>query len=495
MSTNQLRFVAIAAQAYGGITKNKHAKIEYPESATITKEKLNKIDPDVGVVIYFPENFPYVQLEGDQGQGKTSLANAIIELGGAEPAVNAENTDEHDKRVYARFWGKDGKLYDVSLTRSGCALYEVETTEEGEPKLNQRGETIRKDVRSPKAMLQQVLGPTGISPLKVAAMQGTEQIRWLRSLYSLSQDVLKVEVEMNANIKKHFDERTRVGQNHERLKRALSVNEYYTNLEHWRTWFGEHREKYKDVSRQMEVIKAQYKAYSDTEDEFNDLKNKKITKTIEDAQACALEIVELEKRLVAAKQKAKNLAAELKKQTAEAQATEKWLKEHQQMKVDYDNITKLVEESTEFQLKQQAYDRMLEQKAEMEGHEKERTRLTEVIAKYRDMKKKFIQEFSPTSIPEFEVCIPDEEDKREGLFFRKKPLTHIAESEQWEWFVPLCKELNIRLLIVENINNLGSGSVEKFNEFAQSGAYIFGTLMNRKEKALKVTFNLKVAEI
>jgi outer membrane murein-binding lipoprotein Lpp len=495
MTPHQLRFVAIAAQAYAGISTKTKTKIVYPKASDVKKlaAKFQKLDPEAGAVIFFPEGYPYMQVESDQGKGKTSLLKAIAEAGGAEPPVNAVNTDENDKKAYFRFWGKDGRLYDAALTRSGAALYEVETDEDGEPVLNQKGVEIRKDVRTPKAMLQQVLGPTGISPLKVAEKNPDEQVKWIRSLYLLDQEVLKEEVALNKAIKDAFDARTKAGQKYTDFKKALGMNEYYTGMEEWQEYFAANKDKYNDVPKQMKEIQTKWLEYTKAESGLENL-NKRQPEIAGEVKRVDDEIADLEKKLAAAKEKKVSLQTEAQGNNVRITTGEQWLKDNKTIKTRYENLTKLAEESMKYQLSHEAYNRMMADKKQMDHFQDEKIRLDGLVEAKRELKKKFIQTFSP-DIKDFEVCVPDETDKREGLYFRKKPLNYLSESEQWEWFVPLCQQTNIQLILVDNINTLGTGSIQKFNEFASQGAYIFGTIMNRSEKALKITFDMKVADL
>jgi hypothetical protein len=68
----------------------------------------------------------------------------------------------------------------------------------------------------------------------------------------------------------------------------------------------------------------------------------------------------------------------------------------------------------------------------------------------------------------------------------------LCESDQWEWFIDLCRELGIQAIYIDNIPNLGSGAVQKFNEFIDAGGYVFGTRQDRGLKHFRLTFHSKI---
>ncbi len=68
----------------------------------------------------------------------------------------------------------------------------------------------------------------------------------------------------------------------------------------------------------------------------------------------------------------------------------------------------------------------------------------------------------------------------------------LSESELWEMCTQLWIKLNIRVVLVEDISSLGTGAIEKFNEFIKNGGYVFAAMMNRKQNNLRVSFSTKI---
>lgn len=502
---SKLNFLNLHVLSYAGISKKSKAKIQYPKDAPgITDEFLKeKVNAENGIVIFFPPDYPIVQLEGNQGLGKTSLANAIVELGGGDAPVNAKNTDDNDKKVYARFYGKDGNLYDVSITRSGVTLYQIETNKDGKPALSQKGKETRMEVSSPKTKLAEIVGPTGISPLRVAELEPKKQIEWIRSLYKLSQEALEFESDLNQKLGEAFKARTDAGRITKEKDAALKENDYFKNREEWQNKLiqedGAEDESQRIANQNSEYINAQA-GLQQLREHTLPYANQRITTTDDAIIEKQVKITELERQIALLKADIGKLESLKERQVEDRKRTEKriadgekWLKDNKHIPEAYANISKKMQEKADRKMHKAEFDRMLQLEKEYNHFSDEYVRLTNKIDEYRAAKRKFIEQFSP-EIKNFEVCVPDDEERREGLFYKGKPLSHLSESQQWEWFTMLCKQVNIQIIVVENINSLGSDSIAKFNQFAKKGAYIFATMMNRAEKDLTITFNMKIPE-
>jgi hypothetical protein len=158
---------------------------------------------------------------------------------------------------------------------------------------------------------------------------------------------------------------------------------------------------------------------------------------------------------------------------------------------EYENSTSLVKEATEYKAKKQEFYSMLVNLEEYNKVSDEAINLDGKLTELRKLKAKFNAEAIP-DIPGLAVYTPDEEETREGAFFKDMPIGMLCESEQWEWYVPFAKACKIRVMYIENITNLGSGSIKQFNEFIEQGGYVFASRMDVEQKNLRITFNTKI---
>jgi hypothetical protein len=255
-----LRFELLAVSAFAGIGKETKVDVKYPEGVDIT-EKLNGIEKENGVVIVFPEGYNYIEFEGNQGVGKTSLIECLKEATGGLSNSNTEHisADEEgkivvDKKYKDRFWGADGNLYNLRVTKSTITLERIETDEQGNPIKNVKGIENASIMKSPKGLLQELIGPGGISPMVLKNMNGDKQIEWIKSLFSLSPESQKFELDLKNKYDKAYKDRTAANNNYTRIVNVLSANEYYVEAEKWQKYFD--TTKYETLEAEVsDVIK------------------------------------------------------------------------------------------------------------------------------------------------------------------------------------------------------------------------------------------------
>lgn len=493
-SQKQLRLVALGAEFYAGLSKDTKVNIEYPVDIT---EELKKVDKEQGIMIIFPEGYRYVQAEGDQEVGKTSFVNLLQEATGNLLPPNAINSIYDDKKFSFRTYGLDGFLYHIRGTKSTYTIERIETDEEtGKPILNEKNKEIRLEVKSPKSAIHKITGTAGVSPLWLMNENGADQIKWLRGFYTLETEVLKQELDTKTEYETSYKARTKAGNESKRYRTLVNDCDYKNDREKWDKYFTE--TNFDDIEQQFKDAQLKYTEYQKAENgiaslkevhllnakSFVDTADANIRAIEEQIKALQLKLTE-EHNLKAQKVEAVNA---IEKRIADG---EKWIADNESVKTTYENMNNKIKEATEFNTNRKTYNEMLENEKQANHFDSEYERLTHRIDELAEVKKKLISMFSPT-IEGFEVCVPDEEDKREGLYYHKKPLNQLAESELWELFTQLWAALNVRMVFVENISGLGSGAIAKFNEFITNGGYVFATLMNRSEKNLKITWATQI---
>jgi hypothetical protein len=486
MSKEQIRFVSLGIQSYGKINKATKPDIVYPLDLT---PDIANLDPDGGVLIVFPEGCHVTLLEADQGRGKTSVITAIREgFANIEAPENAVNTEDNDKKGKFRVWGKDGVLYEIRLTKSTYVLEEI-VTENGQPKLNEKGKEIKKEPKSPKATILKAIGPSGVDPNTLKEMKPAEQVKWIRSLYSLSTEALALEVENNNKRKTAYDNRTGVNNKYKFYKNLVEQSTHYPRWKNDPKSLEEHfaQTTHDNVEQEVADIQKKYSDYQRYENDFNRLRAQEQNLTREIGEK-ANEIIELEKKLELLKANQVQRINEQNILNTRIEEGEKWLEANKQVVEDNNNAIKKIQDANTFRNERKEFHELLENKKQMDHFESESQRLTNIVNACDQWKKEFVKSFTP-DIPEIEICIPDENDPREGILFRGATSDKWSESEAWEVASQIWESLGIRIIFVENVTSLGSGAIEKLNHFANNGGYVFGTMMNRAEKNLKITIS------
>ncbi len=490
---NQLKFVSLGIELFAGIGPKTKTTIEYPEGVDITEE-LKTVDNNNGLVVVFPKGYNYVELEGNQGVGKTSFIECLKEATGGQANSNTEHLSTEivnevempvtDKKYKDRFWGVDGNLYNLRVTKSTITLERIEVDEDGNPVKNAKGKENASIMKTPKSMLQTIIGPAGISPMALKEMNGADQVKWVRSLFNLDVDEQKMELEIKQKYDDAYRERTKANNEYTRLKNVLSNDEYYTEAEKWQKYFD--TTKFEDLEKEVSAVITRKSDYDRAVAGVPQLKANKVS--------LDNDIKDLEDQIKALEEKLK-----LKQDAATALATqiengEKYLEANKKVVQEFEDLADKRNEAANYKAHEQAFAAMNTNKKALDAQENEKIRLNGLVDQYAQLKKDFVKKFTP-EIEDFEVCIKDEGDQREGLFYKKRPLSMLAESELWEVATQIWKAMGVKIIYVENVSSLGSGAVEKFNEFLKSGgAYIFGTKMNRNEDSLKISFHNQIPD-
>lgn len=492
MSKQQIKLVSLGVASFARINKDYKAQVDYPQGVDISEE-LKKIDSDNGIVLVFPENYRLQLSEGDQGVGKSSLQKSLLELTGNILAPNAINSIDNDKKINLKTWGLDGHLYHIRSTKSTYVIERIETDEEGKPIINEKGKEIKAEMKEPKTMIKKIVGPAGISPNWLVEMKPSEQIAWVRSLFTLDQDVLKQELEITKKYNESYKARTQAGNDQKRYKNLTESSPFYKEQEKHEKYFAE--TSFEDVEQSMKTIQEKHSEYQRYEMGLQQLKDISLKNAIANVDKADETIVSIEneiKRLQEQLSKAhdaKQAAVEGKIAVENRiKAGDEWIEENKSVVEEMQSFGEKVKEASEFKAKKQEWEIMLENQKQMNHYETEYQRLTTLIDEYAKTKQQLVEMFTP-KVEGFEVCIPDENEKREGLFYNGMSLDKLSESELWEMATQLWQVMNVQMVFVENINSLGTGAIEKFNQFIQQGGYVFATMMNRAEKNLKITFD------
>lgn len=443
-----------------------------------TVNSFAKIDKSAPVVIVWDDKNRIVELQGDQGVGKSSVLSAFLAASGFKMPENATNKTDNGRSVSFEF-EKEGKRYKVKITNS---QFYVEMLV---------GDAWAK-MGTPKTVLDSVLGPVGQSPMFLKEYDGKKQIEWIRDFYRLNEEEINLEKELDKKIKEFYDGRRESKKNSERLQNELNSNTYYINRTDWQQKIKAFEETVTDENS-IKKIQTDHEQYVKNNNGLDAFKENK--KTYEqDKQDLEDDIKKLEEQLQLKRQELTNKESAIVTVSERIAAGEKWLDENKAALDNYNNITEVIKSQTEMTTHKVNFNAMLAKEKDYNFQSDEFVRNQGGLDNSKEAKRKFIEAITP-KIDGFEVCIPDGEDeKREGIFYKGLSPIEMSESELVTFYLALLKAMDINIIVMENLTSLGSGAIEMLNYFAENGGYVLASVMNRAEKNLKVIIQDKIVD-
>lgn len=441
-----------------------------PESFAGINEENNQ-----SLIITIPEDCHVIELAGDQGQCKTSALSFIKAMCGGSLPANAINSVDEDMRGTATF-EEDGVVYTVRMTKSGFTVKFNDGTG-----LSTKG--------SPKEWLQSRIGNIGISPMSLKDKKGKDQIEWIREVYKLDKESLDLEKRILAGLKKVTEEkRPNANREYARLKKEVADTGYYFFDEDNKV-FGTTEILTSDtalvdaVDLEDDSLTRKHEEAQKKVNQFNNAKTA-IANYHNDAIRQNNRIDELKAQLAAAEEEHLNTQAQIKK-------AEDWFKNNQDPQSELDAALKLLKDSGELKAKKKNIASAATKLSEFLKAEEAKIMVEGEVEEYKNQQKEFVKATTP-EVEGLEIIVGDyHQTKTEGVWYKDKPPAAWSESETWELYLRLCKALNIRVSIVENISSLGSSAINVINEFIESGGYIFCSRMDRSKKGIEIIFNHK----
>lgn len=477
-----------------------------------TAESFAGIDKSKGIVVVFPEGKNLVEYSGNQGAGKTSHLSILKHLFGAEPIPNAVNKT-------------DGTISGELVIVKGDLKYVVKANKRNMVVILHQEDGTKSKIDEPKTFMQKLIGPYGDDPMDLKNKKGKDQIKWVRSLFNLTKEEQETEDKIMDSYKKSYEERTEINKQLASLKTKLADTGYYN-------WDKENKcftaipkleEDKKIISSgaaDAEAInstlrKAQEKYNESVRCEFamqglnDDVAKKNIDiATIEDKIKKLQEELEVERSALANLQDRIKNGIEYNKQfiyakdeLASAQLASQRLHENKALEVGIANAQRLL---VDFDMKEQ-----------------ESLLINGKIDETQLLIKKMIKSFTP-EIDGLEIKVASvidaefenqayrathpgctdrdafmhveglKTDNVDGLFCNGRSVAEMSESELYSLCIKLWEFMGVRVVFIENITSLGSEAIDVINMFAEKGAYVFYSQMDRKQKDLKINFHNKI---
>lgn len=414
-----------------------------------------KFTPESPVVIDFTQS-NFVVVDGDNGVGKTSLLELFLmgcgHLSGSKIVDKLKNKDSDKIDIEHSFVGNDRKNYDLKVTKSTIRLmYEGEVLPE------------------PITKLKEILGVVGTSPMEIKNKSLDDIIRWLVGYSNKNPE------EFINSLKKHKDsikaaQSTRADAN----RAAKGLINYLSSEEMFNDW-EKSEKKYAEEPNISELSKKLTLA-GNKSDKF--VENQ--TKT--DAQ---------KQRKAQIEQQIKTLQKELEMVDENIAIGEKWLAANETAKKDYDTIKKQYDNAAKDVADYNKWQEIKRKKAELDEFEtisqRADSKEKEILKKVKELQAEIIPDMKGVEIVT-ENTHEDGKQVKEGLYINGLNSVQVSESEWWAFVLMIFRKFKVRIVVIDNMQSLGSKAIEILEKLEKDGCYILAAEMNREQKTLEIDY-------
>lgn len=419
------------------------------------------IGPDSPVIIDFGTS-KMVKVTGDNSVGKTSLLNALLVALGhlSRENKNFVNKDSGKIDIKFDFVGKDRANYTVQVTKSEFKLlYEGERQPE------------------PIAKMKELLGVPGVSPMEIKNSKLKDIVKWLAQYAGKSaEDYEKRYGKLKEGIKSAQE--TRAAAN----KAAKGIREYFISegvmnkdgdiIE--KVWLANEKKFKEDVD--LQKLSKELTAAGNKSDKFIENKSK-VEGQVARKKQITDQITALQKELVTVEENIK--------------VGNDWLEKNKDAQKEYDAVKARYNNAAQESADYRKWKEIEQKKRELDQFEdvsqkaddKEKSMLAEV----KELQAELIPDLKGVELllePEYK----DGKKIRDEGFYRDE--VNSAQMSETEWhavvFEMLQKNKNNKILVLDNIQSLGSDGMAVIEKLLKLGFYIVGAEMHRGQKELAI---------
>lgn len=417
------------------------------------------INPAAPVIIDFT-NSKFVNLEGDNGVGKTSVLNSLLVACGqlSKDNKNFVNNESQKIDINFSFVGKDRLQYEVRCTKSSFKLmYEGEAVPE------------------PISKMKELLGVVGVSPMEIKNSKLPVIIKWLASYSNKSPEEFEAAaLKLKNGIKLSQDTRATANKSFKGINEFLNEEPLFIN-------WSESEKKYKtepniqQLSKELETAgkKSDKFVENETKVKGQEERKKQIEKQIEDLQK------------------------ELDTVKSNIEIGNDWLDKNKTAKKDYDEVKKKYDTAAQDVVSFNKWKEIVKKKEERDGYE--------TIAQTADAKEKQLlqemKELQAEILPDIkgvELVMEDTHEdggvpKKEGLYWNGRNVAQMSETEWWDIVLLIWRKYKVKVIVIDNFQSLGSDAIAILEKLSKDGCYILAAEMNRQQKTLQIDYSPTLA--
>lgn len=423
-----------------------------------------KFTPDSPIVIDFTKS-KMIGATGDQETGKSTLLDLFLmacgQLGGEEVIKALKNKHTGTIDVDFSFVGNDRADYEVRLTKS-----KIEVKREGEVK------------GSPKELLRQMLGVVGVSPMEIKNAPIEDIVKWLASYSTRSAEEFEKEMNKIKNgIKDAKKDRAAANNSTKGLRNFLKGEGIIDETDEFveKKW-AENETKFK-VKPDIDKLSGELKAAGGKSDKF----------------------IQFETKLISKKDRKKQIEDQIKifqKELAEVDQNIKegdaWIEKNKTAKKDYDDIKKRYDNVAKDAADYNKWEEVKKKKKEMDEFQDAATsadgKEKNYIKKQQELQWEVIPDIRGVEIVLEDTHEDEGEQKKAGFYYNGFNSRQLSASEWFGVVAQILKKNKIKIIIIDDISQLGSKFIEVLEKLVKDGCYVLYTEMARGQEQLEIEY-------
>lgn len=443
----------------------------------------NNFPDDRHMVVFFPEEKGIVELEGNQGTGKTSMLNMMRALmGDIEPenAINSKSKSNRASLVY-----KIGEeVYMSKITNSTRTLTLSKDNDNKTSKVNKPVEVLRDHFR-----------PLGVYPDFVRTKKsGEDQIAWMKELAGkTSPELAQIETDVKLKREGFFKERTGVNRDVDRLRIEIKATGLYNYDAEQKVFVTSDEliravEELAQAPQNEEQIKEEHTTAHANVEKLEKAATR-LEALVDSKSRTEASITGIENQIIALQLKLESEKTALKNLNDTIAKGQEFVNEYKDAPEKYLVAKKNLENLSRITLQRKAIEDANKKMAEYKTAEEQQLRLNSSLVEMDKLLAEISKEYTPP-IEGLTIETDDTIDgKKPGVYINGINMAHLSESELWDFCLQLWKFSGTKFVFIENSTSLGSCAIDRINWFVKNGGRVFMSTMRREYKELKVSFH------
>lgn len=242
-----------------------------------------------------------------------------------------------------------------------------------------------------------------------------------------------------------------------------------------------------------------FKSWEETEKKYKVAPDtKKLSIELETARQKSDTLIQAETKLTQYKSQKTTIEEQIEQLQLQLDATntaitkgEEFVKLNSKVKEEYTTVKNKYDKVADDLTNYNKWLEIVRKKGEKDEHEtlSQRADATEkeIIQKVKDLQSEILPDIKGIELVT-EDTVENEVTKKEGLYWDGVNVAQLSESEWWTVVLQIWRKYKVRVIVIDNMQSLGSGAVELLEKLVKDGCYVLAAEMNRQQKELEIEY-------